>query len=82
VAGSELFLNYGEDWHEWRDGWETQCRDYDTLEDYNRHMDYSNLPTEKDKRAQLNPKMRHKNKNMDRDEGLVARTAARQLTKM
>ena len=67
AAGTELFLNYGRVWHEWRAEWEQHYstkRVYETLQDYNRKMDFSNLPTQADKRAQMDETTRRKKKHV------------------
>jgi hypothetical protein len=53
-AGSELFLYYGENYHKTLNKKQTSSHDFETLDDYMKQMDFSDLNTEADKRWLLN----------------------------
>lgn len=67
-AGSELFLHYGDIWHERLEERQTSQVEYDTLEDYNTNiLPNKTLPTEQDKRNKITQKKR-KQLEMDDDD--------------
>ncbi|KAL3919282.1 MAG: hypothetical protein SGILL_003832, partial [Bacillariaceae sp.] len=52
--GSELFMFYGKDFHAALDAKSYSNQDFETLDDYMKRMDFSNMNTEADKRWLLN----------------------------
>jgi SET domain len=53
-AGSELFLYYGEGYHDYLEEKRTDNKRYETLDEYMKKLDFSQLNTEADKRWLLN----------------------------
>ena len=59
-AGSELFLDYGRQFHTQLQETLESPVEFDPLQDYLNSMDFSDLPTEEQKRAQMNSLTRRK----------------------